>query len=54
MSDSLSLLVVDHEPLAIEVITKRHGSTHPQAFAFRGRDFIADALARDFALELGK
>src|SRR5215207_4233292 len=35
-------------------IPERHLAAHPEALALGGRDLVADALARDLALELGE
>ncbi len=37
-----------------DVITQGHDSAHPHAFAFGGRDLVADAFPGDLALELGE
>src|SRR5438105_3687370 len=50
----LGLGRVDDERALARVIAERHTAAHPHALLFRGRDLVADALAGDFALELGK
>src|SRR3954469_603155 len=48
------LIVPDHELALPHLISERHDAADPDALAFGGRDLVADALARDLALELGK
>ena len=43
------------DQLAVDgVVAERRQSPHPHALLLRGRDLVADALARDLALELGE
>src|SRR3954451_11427533 len=48
------LILPDHELALPHLVSERHDAPDPNALALRGRDLVADALARDFALELGK
>jgi hypothetical protein len=38
----------------LEVVAERRWATHAPAFPLGSRDLVADALARDLALELGE
>src|SRR5690348_11946559 len=38
----------------LDLIAQRGEAAHPQPFALRGSDLVADALTRDLALELGE
>src|SRR5262249_20716738 len=50
----LGLGLVHNELSIPHVIAERNGATHPHALAAGGGKLVADALARDLALELGK
>ena len=39
---------------SFDVVAERQRAAHPHALALGGRDLVADALARDLALELGE
>src|SRR5215208_741549 len=52
--DLLGFGCVHDELLIADLVPERHGSTHAQALLLRGGDLVADALARDLALEPGK
>src|SRR5580700_2461476 len=51
---SLGFLRIDHELLVARLIAERHRPTHAHALLLRGGDLVANALARDLALELGE
>lgn len=53
-SDLFGLVLLNHELLVPGDVSERHIASHPEAFSFGGSDFVADALGRDLALELGK
>ena len=53
-ADELRLVFDDMEGAVFDPVAERNGSTHPDAFALRGGDLVADSLARDLTLELGK
>src|SRR6202521_3881861 len=53
-ADAVRLLLVDHELAVLDLVTERNGAAHPHALAPRGRELVADALAREFPLELGE
>ena len=44
----------DMERPALDPITERHHAAHPDALLLRGGDFVPDAFASDFPLELGE
>src|SRR6266516_4028796 len=45
---------VDDEFAVLNVIAERDGASHPHALAAGGGELVADALAGDLALKLGK
>jgi hypothetical protein len=49
-----SLSLVDHQQPVGHVVAQGRNTTHPQSLAFAGGNFVADPLAGDFPLELGK
>src|ERR1700722_7130277 len=53
-ADPLGLFVCDDELLVAADVAKRYHSAHPQPPALGGADLVADPLAGDLALELGK
>jgi hypothetical protein len=52
--DRFGFRLVDDEFSVLDVIAERGPAAHPQPFLLRGGDLVADAFARDLALELGK
>ena len=52
--DGYRLGFVDDEFGVLDVIAERHIAAHPHALCLRRGDLVADALAGDLALELGK
>src|SRR5215207_590828 len=52
--DRGGFLLVDDELALAHPVSERHLAARPEALAFGGRDLVADALARDLALELGE
>ena len=46
--------LVDDQRAILDLVAKRHGTAHPHALLAGGLDLVADALARDLALELGE
>src|SRR5215211_7485415 len=52
--DGRSLVLSDHELAVAHLVAKGDAAADPDAPALRGRDLVADALARDLALELGE
>ena len=51
-SDRFGFRFVDDELLVLDVVAEGRLAAHPQALLLRGGDLVADALARDLALEL--
>ena len=47
-------VLVDDELAVFDVVAERGLTAHPHALLLGGRDLVADALAGDLALELGK
>ena len=54
MENGASLLLVDDQLPILDVITKRRQAAHPHALLFGSGDLVADTLAGQFPLELGK
>ena len=54
MEDSASLLLVDDQLPVLDVIAKRRQAAHPHALLLGCGNLVADALAGQFPLELGK
>jgi hypothetical protein len=52
--DSQRLRLIHGQLALLDVVTERHIAAHPHALLLRGRNFVADALAGDLALELGE
>src|SRR6476620_3938159 len=52
--DGLGFRGVDDELAVFDVVAERGLTAHPHALLLGGRDLVADALAGDLALELGK
>jgi len=44
----------DDELAVLDGVTERRQTAHPHPFFLRSGDFVADAFAGHFALELGK
>src|ERR1700736_1488473 len=53
-ADAVGFLLVDDKLSILDVIAERYGTAHPHALASRGRELVADALARHLTLELGE
>src|SRR6266699_1747461 len=53
-ANAVRLLFVDHELAVLDVVSERDSAAHPHALAPRGRELVADALARQLALKLGE
>src|SRR4051812_48280812 len=53
-SNDVSFLGIDNERPIFRAVTRWDETTHPQALFLGGCDLVADALACDLALELGK
>ena len=54
MSHRLGFCLVDDELPVFDVVAERGQAAHPQTLLLGGRDLVADALACDLALKLGK
>ena len=54
IADDLCLRLVDHNAPVADLIPQWHNTAHPYAFAFGGRNFVADPFPRHLALELGE
>src|ERR1700720_2759834 len=52
--DGRRLRLIHDQFAVLDVIAERRVAAHPHALAFRRRDLVADALAGNLALELGK
>ena len=50
--DGVGLGLVHHQLALARLVAERHRAAHPHALALGGGDLVADALARDLALEL--
>src|SRR4029077_9470876 len=52
--DGRRLRLIYDQFAVLDIVAERHVAAHPHALFLRRRDLVADALAGDFALELGK
>jgi hypothetical protein len=52
--DGRRLSLIHAQFAVFGVVAERHVAAHPHALLLRRRDLVADALAGDLALELGK
>ena len=53
-ANCLGLFGIDHQGAVFGVVAEWHVPTHPQAFLLGGGNLVANALSRDFPLELGE
>jgi hypothetical protein len=54
IADGLSLGLVDDQLAVLQVVAERWLAAHPHPFLLGGSDLVANALASDLPLELGK
>src|SRR5215218_1904116 len=52
--DGLRFVLSDHELALAHLVTERNDAADPNSPALRGRELVADALARNLPLELGE
>jgi hypothetical protein len=52
--DPLRFSLIDRDLSTLGIVAERGHASDPEPFALGCRDFVADALGSDFALELGK
>ena len=52
VAHQVCLRLVDHQLALDDVVPERWRTAHPHPLGLAGRDLVADALARDFALKL--
>src|SRR3990170_2932068 len=54
LANQCGLRLVDDESALVRPVADRRRAAHPHALLLGGGDLVADALARDLALELGE